>query len=81
MSTQLEEIRTTIQNSLDVFRILQEDMDEAADLLVEDASNFRLRTYTRSFFALVEGSMFGLKRIALKINEHAANCSGIVLPS
>jgi hypothetical protein len=70
MSKQLEEIRNAVQDSLEVFRTLKEDMDEARNLLFEDASNFRLRTYLRTFFALVEGTLYGLKQVGLKMHEH-----------
>jgi len=70
MSKQLEELRNSVQDSLDVFRALTSDLNEVHDLLLEDASNFRFRTYLRTFFALVEGTLFGLKQIALKVHEH-----------
>ena len=64
------EIHQAIANYMNIFQILQDDLNKAGELILEDASNFRLRTYTRTFFAFVEGTIFGIKQLALQMHHH-----------
>jgi hypothetical protein len=66
----LKEIYESIGAFKDIYQTLQEDFIESGDWVIEDPSNFRLRTYIRTFFAFVEGTLYGMKQVALKMHEH-----------
>lgn len=65
-----KEIQESLKGFLETFKVLQEDVVEALNQLLKDPSNFWLRTHIRAFFALVEGTTFGLKQVALKVHEY-----------
>lgn len=51
--------------------ILRDDLTEIAKIQEgEENNDTAVRTYLRGFFAWVEATIFGLKRIALKMSDH-----------
>ncbi len=64
------EVKEALKDLLEIMEILQQDIQEATNNLFKDANNFWLRTYTRAFFALVEGTTFAIKQVALKAHEY-----------
>jgi hypothetical protein len=48
-----------------MIEVLEQDVLKAQEYLIKEDNPFRRRNLIRTFFALVEGSIFGLKQIAL----------------
>ena len=69
-SKKLEDIKTALDNFHAVVKILGDDVKEAGELCRNGLNSFRLRTYIRTFFALVEGTSFVIKQLALTMHEH-----------
>jgi hypothetical protein len=61
-------IASSIKNLHDILQILAEDFKVISGYIDENPTNFWFRTYIRSFFAMVEGTSFALKQLAL--DEH-----------
>jgi hypothetical protein len=64
------EMIEALDKSLEILNVLRADVREAGEMLATGYSNFRLRTYLRTFFALVEGSTFALKQLILMKHQH-----------
>ena len=63
------EIRETLRELHEIMQILYLDFLTVADYLLKDPSNFWLRAYVRAFFAIVEGTTFGIKQVALAAHK------------
>jgi len=66
---QKKELLEAIHNLDEILKILGQDFLDVSNKLFQDASNFWLRIYVRTFFALVEGTTYGLKQIAIQAND------------
>ena len=66
----LEDIKTALDNFRAVTKILGDNVKRSGELCHNGLNNFRLRTYIRTFFALVEGTSFVVKQLALTMHEH-----------
>jgi hypothetical protein len=66
----VEDIEIALGKYSEIFNVLSADLKEASELLHSGINNFRLRTYIRTQFAWIEGTLFGLKQVALTMHEH-----------
>lgn len=63
-----------LAESLRFFSILNEDVENANKLMLENDTQFSRRMYLRSFFALIEGNAFRQRELALSVHKHKKNC-------
>lgn len=65
----IKELLEAIHDLDEILKVLGQDFLDVANKLFQDANNFWLRIYVRAFFALVEGTTYSLKQIAIKAND------------
>ena len=65
-----KEIKEALHELHETMELLYRDFLAVADFVLKDPSNFWLRIYVRSFFALVEGTTFCIKQVALSAHRH-----------
>src|SRR4051812_17909906 len=61
--------RDTLLTVTAINGILRDDLNSAMNAVADDASNYALRTFIRTFFAYVEGTAYSYKELALLSHE------------